>query len=331
MDESQPKSADVSESIPPQAASQIVAPVRKPSLISRVRSRFGISTYILPLVLIIMLPVMVFSAQQRQETQSKASAATILSFAPDTSRSNPLVIQKGDIIILGIMVDPGTNIVSSVRLRIRFDDTKMTYMNQNGFTPSDGVKILSAPEVTKRDDKDVVTVVLSTRPTTTKSEIATIRFRATERTAVNDSVSVIFGGQTAVTSVASDDQFSENVLSSTVPAFVRIIGSQGNLTPTPPSQPGPTLTPTPIPTLPASTATTSPVVSACSACASDVNNDKRVTDADYSAVTQSFTTCYRKSPLPATCSKYDIDRNGTIDEFDLNCVKRNMNASCTNP
>src|SRR5206468_139390 len=87
-------------------------------------------------ILLIGIPVTLYLLQKQQETRSHAQAATKMSFVPDSTAANPISKQVGDPISLDISVDPGTNLVSYIKLEIQYDADKLATASSNAFVPN---------------------------------------------------------------------------------------------------------------------------------------------------------------------------------------------------
>lgn len=221
-------------------------------------------------VLLIAIPVTVYLLQQQQELRSRAQAASVLSFDPPSTPSNPLQVQVDDTVDLDVMLDPGTNLVSFVRLEIQYDSTKLATASgaKGAFFEQNTVSFPSLRgDPQYEDGKIILAVSVGPDPTSavkTKTKIGTIHFKAIEKT--DTPTQVIFGTQTQVLSIGSEDQASENVLSSSTPVIINVVGPTE--TPTPTQEPTPTeeITPTVSPTesanqLPSCTTLTADVTS----------------------------------------------------------------------
>lgn len=213
-------------------------------------------------ILLIAIPLTLYLLQQQQEVRSHAQAASTLSFAPDSSTSAPIQAKVNDPVDLDLYVDPSSNLVSIVRLEIQYDSTKLATISgtspkafENNATafPS----ILEGPVY--KDGKVDVTLSIGSDPTkaiSVKTKIGTIHFTALSTTTTPTQV-IYSTTETKVLSLAgpgtgSSDQASENVLSSTTPAIVDIVGpTEPTVTPTPDvtDTPTPEVTDTPTPTV----------------------------------------------------------------------------------
>lgn len=192
---------------------------------------------ILLILFLIGLPVMIFLSQKKQETRSRASASTTLYFEPSTSPSSPIVKNVNDLVSLNIMVTPGTNRPSIIKLEIQYDATKLT-PTASPFV----VNTVAFPETREgpfvQNGKILISVSVGADPTKAISQltqVGTVNFKAISPTTSPAVVS--FGSTTQVLSVGSGDQANENVLSTTSPAYISVASV-------------PTPTPTPLPPTP---------------------------------------------------------------------------------
>lgn len=197
-------------------------------------------------ILLVSIPLTIYLLQQQQEIRSKAAPSTTLAFNPATVTPNP---KTGDEFNLDIMINPGTNQVSIVKLDIRYDQTKIATSDAQttcgaAICPtSDFPVTLDGPKYTN----GTVGISLSIEPNVanvvqTTKKVASIRFKAIAPTTGGDT-KITFGPETKVFSVAQADAEGENVLllSSSTPASVTI--SAAAVTPTiAQTQPGPSCT-----------------------------------------------------------------------------------------
>ncbi len=219
-------------------------------------------------LVLVLLPLILFSVRKKQEPRSRASASTTLFFAPTSSTSTPMQTTTGSNLSVDLMVNPGNNNVSLIKLEIDYDPSKFSLNQSNAFT----VNSLSFPQIVEGPfySSGKVQVVLSigsdtSKVITTTTKVGTLTLAATTDTA-NTTTSVTIGSNTSILSTAASDSPSENVLSSTQPAIV-MIASGTTPTSTPPVTPTPTSiviatnTPTPLPIttpLPTPTLTSTP-------------------------------------------------------------------------
>lgn len=221
-------------------------------------------------LLLVGIPASVYLVQQNQETRSRAEKSTNLSFFPNSSVSGPITKNVGDDIPLDVMVDPGTNLVTFVRLEIQYDPDKLATATGAFAVNSAVFPTVSAGPVYS-PGKIIVTLSSgfdATKAVQTKVRAATIKFKALAPTDPNTPTLVTYSVNTLVTSLGANDQSSENVLSGTTPASIAILGAATSPTPGPSDTPttvptnaptgAPTAVPTDIPTAAPTSATTTP-------------------------------------------------------------------------
>lgn len=204
-------------------------------------------------VVLIAIPVTVYLLQQQQEIRSNAQDSSTLSFTPTSSVSSPIQATLDSPIDLDLFVDPGSNFVSLVRLEVLYDSTKLaTVSGVQGAFEKDALAFPSTREgPSYQDGKILVTLSIGSdlvNPIKTRTKIGTLHFKAIAKT--DTPTQVLYGTTTQVYSVAgpstgSPDQFGENVLLSSTPAVIAIVGpiEEPTATPTPttpPEEPTPT-------------------------------------------------------------------------------------------
>lgn len=179
--------------------------------------------------LVIALPLILLAAWQRQEIRGRAQASTTLFFSPPTTTSNPRVEGPGDYFSLDLMLDPGSNLVTLARIEILYDPGKIALSETSPLVVNDLVfpQILEGPIYSSGK----IQIVLSVGPDLSKaisqeSKVLTLNLKAVN---FSDQTFISFGQDTLITSAASQDSPSENVLSTTTPAVIKI----ANPTPTP--------------------------------------------------------------------------------------------------
>ncbi|OGH24130.1 MAG: hypothetical protein A3B47_04655 [Candidatus Levybacteria bacterium RIFCSPLOWO2_01_FULL_39_24] len=192
------------------------------------------------IVILIAIPFSVYLAQKRQQTTTKAAASTVLSFEPALATT-----KVGDILVLNIMLDPGVgtsaNQVSFVKLSINFDPAKFTTLPTDSLKPSPEssntlTTILDGPTYDNAAGKATLSLSIGADPTkavTTKTKIAILQLKATNSTTpTTPNITFDSAPNTQVLSIASSDQTSENVLSTTIPAKVTVTSTAVTITPT---------------------------------------------------------------------------------------------------
>lgn len=196
-------------------------------------------------VLLVGIPLTVYLLQQQQEVRSRAEKSTIVTFSPDSTSAAPIQKTVGDSIPLDINVDPGKNLVSFVKLEINYDpEVLATASGGTAFQANTTAfpSVLEGPVYTPGK----IAVTLSVGPDPTKAiqqkvKAATVTFTALKDTPPGTPTLVSYSSNTQVLSIGSNDQASENVLSTATPATIAIGGEQ----PIPSGSPTPTV---PVPT-----------------------------------------------------------------------------------
>lgn len=215
------------------------------------------------LLLLVGLPLIVTVSQQQQNDRSRATASTTLYMTPNSTVTAPVQKNVGENVSFDVMINPGTNLPSLVKLEIKYDPTKLQPLPTNTFVANTAAfpQVLEGPLVA--NGSVLVSLSIgsdSTKAIQTTTKVGTITFTTLATTTTAATVS--FGTKSQVLSLATGDQSTENVLATTNPGYVTI-GTPA--TPTVPNTPTPTVTPTatPSPTIAASptvTASVSPSV-----------------------------------------------------------------------
>ncbi len=193
------------------------------------------------IILLIAIPLTLYLVQKQQQTKGNAQAATSLSFVPSSTNTS-----VGQTVSFDISLDPGgINQVSFVKLIIDYDPTKLSTAGA-GLVPNTSVLPTTLQEPVYGPGTISTTLSVGADPTKviqTKTTIATVTFQALTQTDPNIPTKITFDNQTLILSIASTEQYNENILSTTTPASVAIAAAA--LTPTPTSAPAtPTSTPT---------------------------------------------------------------------------------------
>lgn len=199
------------------------------------------------LLLIIAIPVTLYLVQQQQQNKSQATAATTLAFTPASSQKSP-----GDPVVLDIMMDPGSNLVSSVNLDITYDATKFEPDGTNALAIDKNIlPVVGGGPVYNPGSIRMIVSTGNDPAAVIKSpvKIGTLTLK-TLANAGGGNTSVSFGGNTEILSIGAGDSASENVLQGSTPATITINGGfvPAELEPTTPivsGEPEPTgITPT---------------------------------------------------------------------------------------
>ena len=199
-------------------------------------------------ILLVAIPVSVYFIQQQTVGNGHAEKSTNLSFTPDSTASSPITKNIGDTVSLDVMVDPGTNLVSFVKLEIDYDPDKLATTGA-GFQVNSSVfpTVLAGPIYSP--GKILVSLSAGidlTKAIQTKAKAGTLTMKALSGTGDSTPTLITYSTNSQAVSVGSNDQSSENVLAGSSPATIIINGAPGSASPT---QPQPTsVTSAPVPT-----------------------------------------------------------------------------------
>lgn len=271
-------------------------------------------------LMLVGIPVSVFLLQQQQETRSRAEKATILTFSPESSASAPISKNVGEDIPLDIMIDPGKNLVSFVKLEIQYDPDKVATASANAFQANTVVfpSVIEGPVYTP--GKISVTLSVGPDPTKaiqTKVKAATLNLKAIGNTGAGTPTLVTYSATTQALSIGPNDQASENVLASATPATIVIGGTAeptGDVTPTIAEATPTTAIPTdaPIPTTPPQTSDPTPIPTLSDG---GVPTDTQNPVCDSLSVDRETTGT---APFSLTFTANGTDSDGTISQVTFN-------------
>jgi hypothetical protein len=284
------------------------------------------------LILLVGIPLSIYLLQQQQETRTRAQKSTVLKFTPDSSTDAPIQKNIDELIPLDIMVDPGTNLVSFVKLQIQYDSEKLAPEGSDAFVANAVVfpTVLEGPIYS--DGKVEVTLSVGPDPTKaiqTLSKAGTLTLKAIANTADGQPTLVTYGISTQVLSIGTTDQASENVLSSSEPATIIIGGAElsgtlapiptGTISPTPEISGEPTTEPTdtPLPTTePTATNTPSPTFGPTPTGTISATAGPNISPVCNSLAVDRATTGIAPFAIVFTASGSDAD--GTISKVNFN-------------
>lgn len=179
-------------------------------------------------LIVLSVPLTLSLLQNRQETRSRAGAATVLSLTPVSSTKN-----VGETVSFDIMVNPGTNLVTFVKFQLIYDATKLEpitpepfVLNTTAFATKDG------PVITPGSLTGSASIGADpTKTIQSLTKIGTVQFRVIG-SSNGSSTTVSFGAVSQALSSGPNDQSKENVLASTIPATIFANGTAAN-SPTP--------------------------------------------------------------------------------------------------
>jgi hypothetical protein len=213
------------------------------------------------LVLLAAIPVTALLSQEPQETRSRATASTTLTYTPNTTTNEPLVKNTGETVALDVIITPGSNLPSVVKLDMMYDTTKFQpaadafTVNTVAFpTTIEGPAVL--------DGRILIALSIGSDPTKaiqTPTKVGTINLVAKAPTN-GTPTQITFGTGSQVLSLAKSDEATENVLATAQPSFVTIEGTTQIAMLADDATPSATMTPSPTPTTATPTLTPTPTV-----------------------------------------------------------------------
>lgn len=206
-------------------------------------------------VMLVGIPLALYGLSTQQVTQQQAEKATSLSFTPESSDGEPIKKALNEEFTLDVQVDPGTNLVSFLKLEIEYDDTKLaTSEADDAFKVNEAAFPVTLEGPVFTPGKIQVTLSVGSDPTKAIQQITEAVTFKLKGIANTDEIptNVTFGNTTEVLSIGSNDQASENVLLNVEPAIILLGESDSTTTPSPTIQPTLTAVPTnePNPTSP---------------------------------------------------------------------------------
>lgn len=175
---------------------------------------------------LLVIPLTVYLVQQQQDTRTQAAPSTRLSFSPQSSTT-----AVGDKVTLDILVSPGSNHVSFIKLILKYDATKLS-ASESSFVvdPASKLEIIQGPVA----ENGTLSVALSigSNPTeviTADTKVGTVTFDVIGASDLPTEVS--FDPTTEISSLneANQDHSDENVFlqNESAPASITIQGEGG--------------------------------------------------------------------------------------------------------
>lgn len=185
------------------------------------------------IILLIAIPLTIYVLQQQQETRSRATAATVVSFEPSAK-----AVKVGDTFTLDINVDPSSNVVTLVQLFITYDPTKLATASADnvgtGLVPNERALPVIMNDAVKYTENSIF-VSLSpgadvSKFIQTKTKVATLVMKALAPTDTSSAkIELDKGVGVNKTDIRSkESQIGENVLSTTIPAVITINPASGS-------------------------------------------------------------------------------------------------------
>lgn len=189
--------------------------------------------YVYTGLLLLTIPIVVYFLPGKKDTRTRATASTTVAFTPDTS-TTPIQKNTGDLIPLDITVNPGNNLVTFVRVQIKFDNTKLALADTNPFVVNTAAFPTTVEGPIKTADSIAASISVGSDPTKAiqaPTKLGTVTLKAISSTN-GQPTQVTFSNVTQTLSSGPQDQAGENTLSTTTPASIIINGAAVSITPT---------------------------------------------------------------------------------------------------
>ena len=218
---------------------------------------------------LVVLPIMLFMVKQEQDTQTQATPATTLFFNPSSGpNGNPIIKYINEALSLDLMVTPAGNLISLVKVEVKYDPTIFKLNTSNPVTINSQAFPVTVEGPVVNETTGTIQVVVSvgsdqTKVIQTSTKIMTINLIANSPT--NQSQISVNMANSFARSIATQDTNTENVISSAMPAYVKINTAPTVPPPSPtkiptPTAPPPSPTKIPTPTAPPPTKTPTPTL-----------------------------------------------------------------------
>lgn len=170
------------------------------------------------LIQLIALPLLLILTREPQTSQGKAAPSTTISLSPETNLNNPHSVQKDEYFAPSIIIEPGPNIITQVKVEIFYDPTKIELVKSFPISINTTAfpNTIKAPVFSSGKIEFTVAVKNSAEIITEKTKVATLFFKATD---VAPRSYIYFGNNTLVYSLSNT---TDNVLQNSVPFIVNI-------------------------------------------------------------------------------------------------------------
>lgn len=181
------------------------------------------------LILFISIPITLALLQTRQDPRSGAAAGTTISLIPSPGPSRSIQKALDDAVPIDVIVTPGSNLVTILRLQAKYDPTKLEADADDPFTLADDFQMTLDPIIKNGTISLIVTVGSDpNRAIQRVTTAGTFNFKAIGETGDTPTVVELLRPQTQAYSAGSNDTARENILSGTTPAEITIgDGPQG--------------------------------------------------------------------------------------------------------
>jgi len=172
--------------------------------------------------MLLLLPIVVISTQRPQRLSGIAEGATTIIFSPTSIESSPLEEKIGQEFFLNVLIDPGKNIISIVRLDINYDPKifKLSMANPIEINKTIFTNVIDGPSYSAGNVQMTLSVGNDlSKSLSSRTKAITLNFVPISKT-LDSSTIVSFGDNTSASGVKANNLDEENVVSSTAPAYI---------------------------------------------------------------------------------------------------------------
>jgi hypothetical protein len=167
----------------------------------------------------------VIVSQKQQDLRTRASASTTLSLLPLAPFSNPITKRVGDTVSFDVMLNPGSNQISTVKMHIVYDSSVFEVSEKTGFVTNKKAfpVAVEGPIIDNNNDSVIATFFVGADPNQaikTPVKIGTLTLKAIKETYNFSSSKIFFEETSRAYSISSKDYAFENVIATTNPAYV---------------------------------------------------------------------------------------------------------------
>jgi hypothetical protein len=174
---------------------------------------------------IVVLPLMLLMVKQEQETSVQAAPATTLYFNPASSVNAPIIKNVNDAFALDLMVAPGNNLVSLIKVEINYDPAKFKLSATNPIIVNSRAfpVTVEGPVISESAGKIQIVVSVGSDQTKVIQEATKIlSLNMVTINSTNQTQISVNTKESKLLTVSPHNENSENVLSYSYPAYVTV-------------------------------------------------------------------------------------------------------------
>lgn len=197
------------------------------------------------LLLLVTIPLTLYFVKQQQDLRSSAAPSSTISLTAENQN-----VKVGETFSVDVMLDPGANIPSFIKLTLQYDPRKLKIVQINpdsqniSTTLSGPIYEEGSTSVEFGINKIIETGYNPSGDLSDPFKVASIDIEALEKTEPSTQIGFDFPGSTQVLSISVDDGPGENVLINALPITISVL-DEGSSVPTP-TTPATSVTPTPL-------------------------------------------------------------------------------------